>query len=75
MPRPAAAEGPAVGRDRMPTVELDPLQTHCRAATLVLPLRLRFERDDLPPADAECKMEFQIVLAFGSAGEYGETSL
>lgn len=33
------------------------------------------ECDDLPPPDAERKMEFQTVLAFGPAGEYGETSL
>jgi transcriptional regulator with XRE-family HTH domain len=33
------------------------------------------ERDDLPPPDAERNMEFQTVLAFGPAGEYGETSL
>lgn len=33
------------------------------------------EREGLPPADAERNMEFQTVLAFGPAGEYGETSL
>lgn len=33
------------------------------------------ECDDLPPEGADSKMEFQIVLAFGPPGEYGETSL
>lgn len=33
------------------------------------------ESDVLPVEGAESKMEFQTVLAFGPAGEYGETSL